>query len=164
MAKDQHLPGLNGAKVDDTVLMNRDYYEGVERFLSRPGPSSKSELPMLKKLRRERSKMIASIRESRETLNFKRSARSKIDTGKKRNNEGDEERFNFGLVRNPHFDSLPFFFVIKDNFLSSLFSRNILFIFSFIVIIVTIVIYFSFLKPWNICQLWKPRGQFVRMR
>ena len=104
MAKDA-LPSVSGAKLGDDILMGKDYYEDVERFLSRPTPSSaatRNGLPTLEKLRKERSKMKASIRKSREAnvMNIGAHVSSKIDTGTRERKGKDDKPFDYGLVIN----------------------------------------------------------------
>ena len=87
MAKGQ-LPNVSGAKLDDEILMGKDFYMDLDRFLSKPPPNagSKNDLPTLKKLKQETRKMKASMRKSREksTMHVRHHVTSKIDTGKKR--------------------------------------------------------------------------------
>ena len=104
MAKDQ-LPSVSGAKLDDEILMGKDFYNDLDRFLSKPPPSSARsgrDLPTLEKLKRERKKIKASMRKSRETstMNLRGRVSSKIDTGTTRaSHKEDAKPFDYALVR-----------------------------------------------------------------
>ena len=103
MAKDQ-LPSVSGAKLDDEILMGKDFYDDLDRFLSKPPPSARSgrDLPTLEKLKRERKKIKASMRKSRETstMNLRGRVSSKIDTGTTRaSHKEDAKPFDYALVR-----------------------------------------------------------------
>ena len=102
MAKDQ-LPSVSGAKLDDEILMGKDFYNDLDRFLSKPPPSARSgrDLPTLEKLKRERKKIKASMRKSRETstMNLRGRVSSKIDTGTRSSHKEDAKPFDYALVR-----------------------------------------------------------------
>ena len=103
MAKDQ-LPSVSGAKLDDEILMGKDFYNDLDRFLSKPPPSSARsgrDLPTLEKLKRERKKIKASMRKSRETstMNLRGRVSSKIDTGTRSSHKENAKPFDYALVR-----------------------------------------------------------------